>query len=142
MKKRIRLTEAQLHNVIRKCINEEMNRQKLGERWNYYRNELGDEQLIDDVRDYLEDGGLDDFVYWFNKKYQFNWIEGEDWDKQWDYIREVLGDEVMADDVYEHLNYAGLDVFVDWMDEKYSDDEEDDTDYEFLHADPRIEDRE
>ncbi len=81
-------------------------------------------------------------MYWFNQKYQFNWIEDEDWDKQWDYIRKVLGDEVMADDVYGHLNYAGLDVFIDWMDEKYSDYEEDDTDYEFLHADPRIEDRE
>ena len=75
MRKRIRLTESQLHNIIRKCVNEAFKSQKLQQMYNdnggfgddkFYRSDYGsmgkaqdiplsdydDDDLEDEVKDY------------------------------------------------------------------------------------------
>lgn len=76
MKKRqIRLSEARLHQIIRKNIKNALTEGMTSDnpaydKWETIKNAIGSEQMLEDIFNYLDSSMLEQLVEWFDQDYE------------------------------------------------------------------------
>lgn len=73
MKRRIKLTERDLHKIIRnqvkRVLNEGSTSQEVYNKWEDIKEVIGSERMIDDIWNYLDTNQLEKLVDWFDQDY-------------------------------------------------------------------------
>ncbi len=88
MRKKIRLTESDLHRIIQKSVNKIINEGSSEnqdyERWETIKEILGPEQMLDTLYDYLDGDTIRELIGWFEKDLDADGaFEDEDMKMRW-----------------------------------------------------------
>lgn len=82
MKRRIRLTEGDLHRIIRKQVKRALNEgsasQEVYNKWLDIQENIGSDRMIDDIWNYLSSSQLEQLIEYFNQDYDLFPEEDED----------------------------------------------------------------
>ena len=74
MKKTIRLTESDLKHIIRKSVNKLLKEGTTStvamEKWDELKEQVGCEQMVNDIFNYLNCDQIDQLIEWFNQDYE------------------------------------------------------------------------
>jgi hypothetical protein len=82
MKKRIRLTESDLHKLIKKCIRKTLtegySNQDDYQKWQTIKETIGADKMVDDILQYLDSRIVEELIEDFNQDYDLFENEYED----------------------------------------------------------------
>lgn len=85
MKQKIKLTEGDLHRIIKKAVRGALNEGMTSdnsyyEKWEMIKDILGSDKMVDDIFNYLDSSMLEKIVDWFDNDYDlFENDEEDDW---------------------------------------------------------------
>ena len=74
MKKRVRLTEQDLHRIVRKSVSKILKEGSSDpqdyNKWEQIKEMVGPEKMVDDIFDYLDVDTIAKLIEWFNQDYE------------------------------------------------------------------------
>lgn len=92
MKRRIKLTESDLHRVIKKYVRKALTEgcadRDVYQKWETIKETLGTDKMVDDIYQYLDSRMIEQLIEYFNQDYDL--FEDEDEDDEYDEDDDII----------------------------------------------------